>query len=73
MAPTRISAPFWARTSVFDTSRESALDFDERSTVKNFLRENWLYITIPFVIMLIVIVVLIFSNRVDTGTIYTIQ
>jgi hypothetical protein len=41
--------------------------------MKNFLRENWLYIAVPLVIVLVVIVVLVFSGGVETGTVYTIQ
>ena len=41
--------------------------------MKNFLRENWLYIVVPLVIVLIVIAVLVFSGGVETGTVYTIQ
>jgi hypothetical protein len=45
----------------------------ERSPyVKDFLRENWIYIVAPVVIILIVIVVLIFTGGTDSPFTYNI-
>ena len=40
--------------------------------VKDFLRENWIYIVAPVVIILIVIVVLIFTGGTDSPFTYNI-
>jgi len=41
--------------------------------MKNFLRENWLYIVVPLALVVAVLVVLILTGSIEMGTRYNIM
>ena len=41
--------------------------------MRNFLRENWLYIVVPLALVVAVLVVLILTGSIEMGTRYNIM